>query len=182
MVLIEFFLALLLGTHINVVRLDNLAINNQEELLNLKGDYCSEDSTRAIPPSSKMDNSTVASLTGESKNKKEAGQRLDSSQSATAQAQKLAKGDVEVDSDNEVSSWKSPNLKFRQPLKPVTPSTIIFYLRRKALKYIVISCVICYFFGKLGFGWIAGLASIAGGNIILKCITFLSPYYKLISF
>ncbi|KAH8550706.1 hypothetical protein BGW37DRAFT_457834 [Umbelopsis sp. PMI_123] len=110
-----------------------------------------------------MDNSTVASLTGESKNKKEAGQGLDSSQSAAAQAQKLAKGDVEVDSDNEVSSWKSPNLKFRQPLKPVTPSTIIFYLRRKALKYIVISCVICYFFGKLGFGWIAGLASIAGG-------------------
>ncbi|KAI9283000.1 hypothetical protein BC943DRAFT_281072 [Umbelopsis sp. AD052] len=74
-----------------------------------------------------------------------------------------AKGNVDVDSSGEPTNWKSPNLKYRQPLKPATPDTIIFYLQRKALKYIVMSCAVCYVFGKLGFGWIAGVLAICGG-------------------
>jgi hypothetical protein len=143
---------------------DNLAVNNEEEMMNLSAEQAEQDSTRAIAPSSKMDNSTVTSAAGVADKKKDPAQKLDTSASAAAQAQMSAKGNVEVDSKNEPTEWKSPNLKYRQPLKPATPDTIIFYLQRKALKYIVVSCVVCYVFGKLGFGWIAGLLSVCGGK------------------
>lgn len=140
-------------------------------MINLSSEQAEQGSTQAIPPSSKLDNSTVASAAGVADKKEESGHKLDASVSAAAQAQVSAKGNVDVDSNNEPTNWKSPNLKYRQPLKPATPDTIIFYLQRKALKYIVISCAICYFFGKLGFGWIAGLLSIGGGTMINNDIT-----------
>jgi hypothetical protein len=95
-------------------------------------------------------------------------EKLDVSQSAAAQAQNAAKGTVDVDENQEVTSWKSPNLKYRQPLKPASPDSVVFHLQRKALKYIVISCAVCYLFGKFNLGWVAGLLGVLGGKFCAR--------------
>ncbi|KAJ2959007.1 hypothetical protein NQZ79_g5470 [Umbelopsis isabellina] len=137
---------------------DNLQVNNEMEHLNYES--APDASTRSIAPSSKQFDNTGASA---SVKPKETDEKLDKSHSAAAQAQQSAKGTVDVDENEEVTSWKSPNLKYRQPLKPASPDSVVFHLQRKALKYIVMSCAVCYLFGKLNLGWIAGLLSILGG-------------------
>jgi hypothetical protein len=148
-----------------LLHIDNLQANNEDEFLNTRAGKSARKSTKATAPSSKVADSTATSSTVGSNDSKETDHKLDVSHSAAAHAKTSAKGDVNLNEDQEVSTWKSPNLKYRQPLKPVTPDTVIFYLQRKALKYIVVSCLFCYLFGKLGLGWICGILSVAGGNI-----------------
>lgn len=145
---------------LNLYNTDNLQVNNEMEHLNYES--APDASTRSIAPSSKQFDNTGASA---SVKPKETDEKLDKSHSAAAQAQQSAKGTVDVDENEEVTSWKSPNLKYRQPLKPASPDSVVFHLQRKALKYIVMSCAVCYLFGKLNLGWIAGLLSILGGNL-----------------
>lgn len=135
-----------------------------------------DDSTRSIAPSSKQFDSTGASA---SVKPKEASEKLDKSQSAAAQAQQSAKGTVDLDEDGEVTNWKSPNLKYRQPLKPASPDSVIFHLQRKALKYIVMSCAVCYLFGKFNMGWVAGLLSILGGKFSYLSVDLLESALTL---
>jgi hypothetical protein len=128
-------------------------------------DNTQDASTRSIAPSSKKIHNTAASANVETV---ETNEKLDVSQSAAAQAQNAAKGTVDVDENQEVTSWKSPNLKYRQPLKPASPDSVVFHLQRKALKYIVISCAVCYLFGKFNLGWVAGLLGVLGGKFCAR--------------
>ncbi|KAI7852946.1 hypothetical protein BDC45DRAFT_484442 [Circinella umbellata] len=51
-------------------------------------------------------------------------------------------------------------LRFPQPLRPVKPNQLIQGLELNALKYLVITCFTCYFFGRLHGGYFFGFVSI----------------------
>ena len=72
----------------------------------------------------------------------------------------LAEPEVQEAQKEDDASSECFKLRFPQPLRPVKPTQLIEGLELNALKYLVITCFTCYFFGRFHVGYFFGLVSV----------------------